>query len=48
MAVLITIKTGESEILITTLCDQEKFTYDVFSDFYFMRWGRKGSATSVL
>lgn len=37
--VLITLKTGESEILITTLCDQEQFTYDTFSDFYFMRWG---------
>lgn len=37
--IIIALKTGENEILITTLCDQEQFTYDIFSDFYFMRWG---------
>ena len=37
--IVITLKTGEDEILITTLCDQERFKYDIFADFYFMRWG---------
>jgi hypothetical protein len=37
--VVITLRTGENEILITTLCDQEQFKYDIFSDFYFLRWG---------
>jgi hypothetical protein len=37
--VVITLNTGENEILITTLCDSEKIKYEVFADFYHFRWG---------
>lgn len=36
---VISLSTGENEILITSLCDQKQFKYEEFVDFYFMRWG---------
>lgn len=38
-ALVIPLNTGEQELLITTLCDQEHFKYEEFANFYFMRWG---------
>lgn len=36
---IIPLANGESEILVTTLCDQLKYRYEMFKEFYFMRWG---------
>jgi hypothetical protein len=37
--VVIPLKTGEDEILITTLCSSEQVRYEDFADFYHLRWG---------
>ena len=36
--VKIELKTGETEILITSLTDVEKYPYDLFEDLYHLRW----------
>jgi hypothetical protein len=35
----VTLSTGETEILITSLLDKELYPYDDFHDLYFQRWG---------
>ena len=37
--VVVTLPTGEKEILVTSLLDQEKFPYEIFQELYFKRWG---------
>lgn len=36
---LITLKTGEIEILLTSLVDKEQYPYSIFQELYFKRWG---------
>ena len=37
-ALVVSLNTGEHEMLVTTLCDKDQFKYEEFADFYFMRW----------
>jgi hypothetical protein len=37
--VIVTLKTGEKEILITSLLDKGKYPYRIFHALYFRRWG---------
>jgi Transposase DDE domain len=37
--VIVTLSTGEKEILLTSLLDREKYPYKIFRAFYFKRWG---------
>ena len=37
--VRVELKNGETEVLMTSLTDQEAYQQDIFSDLYFMRWG---------
>lgn len=37
--VIVTLITGEQEILITSLLDKEKYPYTIFKELYFKRWG---------
>jgi len=37
--VKVTLDTGETEILATTLLDKEKYPIEIFKDLYFKRWG---------
>lgn len=37
--VVVTLKTGEKEILITSLLDKTKYPYKIFLELYFKRWG---------
>lgn len=34
----IVLETGETEVLLTNLCDQEKYKREIFKTLYFMRW----------
>lgn len=36
---LVTLKTGEIEVLLTSLLDKEKYPYRIFRELYFKRWG---------
>jgi hypothetical protein len=36
---VITLKTGEKEILLTSLIDKEQYPYIIFRELYFKRWG---------
>ncbi len=38
-AIAVILNTGEKELLITSLLDQEKWPYSMFKDLYFNRWG---------
>ena len=37
--VVVILSTGEKEILLTSLFDQEKYPYKIFLELYFKRWG---------
>lgn len=37
--VIVTLKTGEKEILLTSLLSKEDYSYSLFLDLYFKRWG---------
>jgi Transposase DDE domain len=37
--IVLTLKTGEKELLITSLLNQEEYLKDVFAKLYFQRWG---------
>lgn len=37
--VVVRLKTGEDEVLITSLLDKEKYPYKIFKELYFKRWG---------
>lgn len=37
--VVATLKTGEKEILLTSLLDKEQYPYKIFQELYFKRWG---------
>ncbi len=37
--VKVILDTGETEVLITTLLDKEKYPIEIFKDLYFKRWG---------
>jgi hypothetical protein len=37
--VIVTLKTGEEEILLTSLLDEKKYPYSIFCELYFKRWG---------
>jgi Transposase DDE domain len=37
--VVVTLSTGEKEVLITSLLDKEKYPYKIFRELYFKRWG---------
>lgn len=37
--VVVTLSTGEKEILLTSLLDQCKYPYKIFRELYFKRWG---------
>jgi Transposase DDE domain len=34
----VVLETGETEVLLTNLCDQEKYKREIFKTLYFMRW----------
>jgi hypothetical protein len=36
---IVTLKTGEKEILITSLLEKERYPYKMFQELYFKRWG---------
>lgn len=37
--VVVTLSTGENEVLITSLLDEKKYPYKIFRELYFKRWG---------
>jgi hypothetical protein len=37
--VVVTLSTGENEVLITSLLDKEQYPYKIFRELYFKRWG---------
>ena len=37
--VIVTLSTGEKEVLITSLLDKAKYPYKIFRELYFKRWG---------
>jgi hypothetical protein len=37
--IVVTLETGENELLITSLIDQSKYIYEAFKELYFKRWG---------
>jgi IS4 transposase len=37
--VIVILSTGEQEILITSLLEKEKYSYEIFRELYFKRWG---------
>jgi hypothetical protein len=37
--VIVTLKTGEKEILLTSLLDKKKYPHSIFCELYFKRWG---------
>jgi hypothetical protein len=37
--VVVTLNTGEKEVLITSLLSKEKYPYKIFRELYFKRWG---------
>jgi hypothetical protein len=37
--IVITLKTGEKEILLTSLLDEKQYPYEIFHELYFTRWG---------
>ena len=37
--IVVTLDTGENEILLTSLLDEQKYPYEIFKKFYFNRWG---------
>jgi len=37
--IVVTLSTGEKEILLTSLLDKAKYPYAIFKDLYFKRWG---------
>ena len=37
--IVVTLSTGEKEILLTSLLDREKYPYKIFQELYFKRWG---------
>jgi hypothetical protein len=36
---IVTLSTGEQEILLTSLIDKKRYPYKIFKEFYFKRWG---------
>lgn len=36
---IVTLSTGENEVLISSLLDKEKYPYRIFKELYFKRWG---------
>lgn len=37
--VVVTLNTGEKEVLITSLLDKKRYPYKIFKELYFKRWG---------
>src|SRR5262249_24954671 len=37
--IFVTLKTGEKEVLITSLLDKTLYHYKIFKELYFLRWG---------
>jgi hypothetical protein len=46
--VRVTLKSGETEVLATSLLDEAAFPTHVFKDLYHLRWGCRGRPESGL
>lgn len=42
---IINLSTGEKEILITSLMDQDKYKYEIFKELYHLRWSGERTLT---
>jgi hypothetical protein len=38
-AVKVKLSTGETEVLLTSLMDKDKYPNEIFKELYFLRWG---------